>query len=202
MVLFDSMVIVYALADLPQKTNAKKRDISDKIEASKEALRRADRINISAISYVEVGRGITSRDRYESLYPRLNVLQVDASVAHRALEILNDRRVRQSLCKTCLSAKNSVPCKGCGSQRSAHQRIADAFIVATADTHPDIERLYTYDSGIKELAEYVIDCKIEEPPHPIGPLFSRRYQDRSSEADPDTQTSDAGGELVEGRRNG
>lgn len=152
MILFDSMVLIYALRDPDPKEN---KDLLYRIESSLEAMEKSDIINISAITYVEVGRGVTGQasERFASLYPRFNILQIDALVAHRALEIMENRRKRETICRRCLGAKDSAICPECQNRRAAPQSLNDIFIVATADVNSDIKALYTYDSGIKELAD-------------------------------------------------
>jgi predicted nucleic acid-binding protein len=176
--LFDSMVLIHALQPIPSGKDDKSRELRSKCEASRDAAERADRIFISAISLIEVSRGVSDSesDNYLKLYAKFDMLPVDAAVAQYAAEILKVHRTKESVCKKCLGPKKGKPCKLCNNQRALFQRFNDVIIVATAETNSNIDVLYTYDDGIKYFSAYAVNCRIQEPPHPLGPLFEHAQE--------------------------
>src|SRR5258706_514786 len=118
------------------------------------------------------------RDDERSAAARLrdvaNIIARDPPVADLAADFMKRLYGDPARCNTCLSMKNSNPCKTCGAKISAQQRVMDAMIVAHAQLLPDVTVLYSNDSGVHEFKRHVrADLDIRYPVAPTGPLFDK-----------------------------
>lgn len=113
-------------------------------------------------------RGMNEPQR-QALRPwrsRIEIIQMDASVANRAAQIYTAARKSGKLCLKCFCFREPVHCKECGNQRGMSQRSNDIIMVATADVATDATVLYSWDGGVLELGAHVADVQVKRPPPP------------------------------------
>lgn len=175
-VMVDTQILIYALR-VARKGDPP--DVKTLSLSSQHLLVTHPRAHISAISVIEVLRGLKDDEAqtFTGLLRRSEVRAVSAPISIRAHELLSARGKAETLCPKCLNTLKASPCGKCQAQISRQQRINDALIVATAEQAPDVDILYTNDSGVLALANFVSGLKIERLPiNANGPLFDRLYQ--------------------------
>lgn len=168
----DTMILVYATK---ASANTKDPEIKERRATSISVLTNLKLVNISAITWMEYLRGQTP-EQAKALEPfrdKLFAHAVDPKIAAYAADLMRKYRA-SGVCPTCLNSKKSHQCTACGAKRSQFVRLNDAIILATAQLSADIDRLYTFDGGLLELASHIPGSKAEIPPHPSGDLFDAK----------------------------
>jgi hypothetical protein len=149
--------------------------IKAKCAAARALLVQLPEIRLSAVAWFEFNRALRDHERtwLERLRGKLFVEAVDVRVIDRAVDLFNKRRKVTAICRECLGALVSHPCKGCGNAVASTQRINDAIIVASADVHDSVSVLFSDDDGVHDFALDVDprSCNVQRPPPPDGDLF-------------------------------
>src|SRR5579863_6739924 len=168
----DTNVVIYAMRSARA---GDKPAFAEMLTDSKSLLRGLDAIRVSAVTVVEVMRGLRPAERanenVKALFDRFQVEALDGSAADLAVKLLEKRNTNEKICPRCLGSDSEHKCEKCARTASSQQRVNDAMIAATADTRPDISVLWAFDSGVIAFAPYVTRCRIERPPYAHGPLF-------------------------------
>lgn len=175
-VMVDTQILIYALRAARKGDS---RDVKTLSLSSQHLLATHPRACVSAISVVEVLRGLKDDEAqtFTDLLRKIEVRAVSAPISIRAHELLSARGKAETLCSKCLNTLKASPCGKCQAQISRQQRLNDALIVATAEQARDVEVLYTNDNGVLSLAKFVSSLRIERLPiNAHGPLFDRLYQ--------------------------
>ena len=159
----DTQVLIYA--SLPTRKLTHDPGLLACNESSLSLVRRLPVVRISAIAWLEFLRLLKTDERkaMEPILQKVVVERVDRRVAEFANELLRHRREKEPVCERCLGTSRSAKCPKCGKVYSAQQRLNDALIVATAEVIETVKTLYSYDSGVLELANYCKSCSVERP---------------------------------------
>jgi predicted nucleic acid-binding protein len=173
----DTNVVIYAMRR-PKPSDP--QDLKDMLAASDALIRALPSIRVSALTVVEIQRGLRPNERslesVRALFSRFQVEPADGAAADLAVKLLQQRNANESVCPRCLGTANDHKCARCGRVASSQQRINDALIAATADTRitPAVPVLYAFDTGVLAFKPYVSQCRIEQPPNAYGPLFEKK----------------------------
>jgi predicted nucleic acid-binding protein len=159
----DAQVLIYA--SLPTRKLTRDAGLLALHQTSLALVRRLPVVRVSAIAWLEFLRLLRTDERtaMETVLQKVVVERMDRRVAEFADELLRHRREKEAVCDRCLGTSRSAKCPKCGKFYSAQQRLNDALIVATAEVIESVKTLYSYDSGILELASYCKSCTIERP---------------------------------------
>lgn len=133
-------------------------------------------VRVSAIVVFEMLRGppaVVRKIRSSGILDVLAVEPLDAAISLAAADLLEVARSKVGTCVRCLNVSGATKCPKCGQLVSHQQKAHDALIVATAATLADVDTLYSYDPGVRELSAFVKTIKVLEPPNLDGPLFSK-----------------------------
>ncbi len=173
----DANVLMFAFRKIDEKTTA---DVKQWHEASLALLKRFKVIRVSAIAWMEFARGLRPDDRarLSSIYAKIQSEVVDGRIVDRAIALMHARNLREKICQKCKTSLDTHECDSCKRMISAKQNMNDAIIAATAELADDVDVLYCYDGGVFHFADHIdkTRCRIEEPPHHIGPLFDSPKQ--------------------------
>jgi predicted nucleic acid-binding protein len=181
----DTHVLVYAISKPVPAKKMKAHEAAKLAQlqtAAKLLFGENDVIAVSAISVLEVMRGLTDDERpaFEALTTKLRIEAVTGPVAIRADALLRARGQKEKLCRRCLGSTLQTPCTTCQANVSRQQRLNDALILATADELQDVDLAYSEDSGVQDLAGYATAVRVEPLPNPNGPLFAQAAQKEGS----------------------
>jgi PIN domain len=149
------------------------------LAASSALVRGLPAIRVSAVTVVEVMRGLRPEEREREdvkiLFARFQVEAMDGAAADLAVKLLQKKNANERVCPRCLGSEHEHKCPKCGRLASSQQHLNDAVIAATADSRTAaVPVLYAFDGGVLSFAKYVSRFRIERPPAAFGPLFSRR----------------------------
>lgn len=155
--MIDANVLIYA-ARMPRKED--NESLRDLVRVSKEFVAQLPMVRMASVSVAEVFRRLTATERAELAARNVDVDGIFAEpltgdMARLAAELVNRRTPsRDMVCRKCqniLPHNDQKPCQECGAKISPHQRLDDAFIVATAALTKGVEFLASADDGVVEL---------------------------------------------------
>jgi predicted nucleic acid-binding protein len=181
----DTMVFIYGLA--PRVTSGKNaaKQFTERERlmhaASARLLRMMNPIRLSAITWFEYKiretkeeakalaalRGKKSGRRAER---KLDVIAMGPAESEYAAELYRKYRDSGKVCMSCLNHDGTIVCPKCKGVKSRQKRTNDIAIVATAEVSRAVNVLYSYDSGVLTLGQY-IETDVKEPETPNGPMF-------------------------------
>ena len=175
----DAMVVVHASRKrgfAPTQRMLSALILARREAQSKSLVAKMQPIRISAIAWFEFARFARTpterlaREESDEVSHRPR----HRTVADEAVRLMNAYRKADDVCERSLGSLNAGECPGCGLRISHPQRMADAFIVATAEVER-VATLYSYDSGIHEFGKHLKHCE-------VGP--SRGKRSAGSQTDP------------------
>jgi hypothetical protein len=103
----DTNVLIFAFRKVRENDDA---DLCGWRDASIRLLKSMKRIRVSAIAWMEFLRGIHVDDQAAAMYRKIQPEAVDGRMVTRALELVNARKLRETLCKRCFNALKANPC--------------------------------------------------------------------------------------------
>lgn len=145
-------------------------DVRELISASKLLMMSLPVVRMSAVSFGEVFRKMSSEEAAALAAVGVEINDFFAEpltgdMARLAAALINRRDTKDDYCPRCLnpaSKASSPPCKLCQRLVSPHKRMDDAFIVATAALSYGVRRLVTADRGVCELRNILGKREITE----------------------------------------
>jgi predicted nucleic acid-binding protein len=170
--MFDSMVLINAIK-APTLAPA---GVDDVLQRSSQLVAQAEQILVSAISWYEIRRFVPPEQEKHlaELEKRIQVVRTDAAVVEFANTL--SKKVQQTLgvtpdvCSRCGLPPGQRSGTGCNRAVALKSRFADFLIAATAHVRADVDRLYTFDTGVLNMQEF-LRPRVIEPPSIYGPLF-------------------------------
>ncbi len=131
----DTNIVIYAMR---RARAADPDDLREMLASSSALIRQLSYIRVSAVTVVEVMRGLRPEERarkdVQSIFGRFQVEPVDSSAADLAVKLLEERNKGERVCPRCLCSDTEHACPKCHRTVSSQQKLNDAMIAATAET--------------------------------------------------------------------
>ena len=135
----DTNVVIYAMR---RQRPEDPPDLTEMLAASDALLRGLPAIRVSAVTVVEVMRGLRpeerERDDVKARFARFQVEAIDGAAADLAVKLLRQKNANEKVCPRCVGSERSHKCPACGRVASSQQRVNDALIAATAETRAGV----------------------------------------------------------------